>query len=75
LDGISYVNNSFYTTYKAIAITPDEQFTWKVTLPQIPVGIGANEGISTLIIKDTNGQLSLPCVPLSENQKKQFTEL
>lgn len=69
IDGIIYANNSFYTTYKGIAITQDEQFTWKVTLPQIPVGIGANEGISTLIIKDSGGQLSMPCVPLSESQK------
>ena len=40
LDGIGYVNNSFYTTFKGIAPTLDEINLWKLQLPQIPVGIG-----------------------------------
>ena len=47
IDGISFVNNSFYTTFKGIAATKDEQFVWKVTLPQIPIGIGKRK--STLV--------------------------
>lgn len=69
LDGIGYVNNSFYTTFKGIAVTKDEQFLWRVTLPQIPVGIGYNEGIGTMVFKDSTNQISLPVVWLSENQK------
>ena len=72
LDGIGYVNNSFYTTYKGIAVTPDEQLTWKVSLPQIPVGIGRNEGINTLQFKNENGTLSYPCIPISANQKTYY---
>ena len=74
LDGVAYVNNSFYTTFKDIAITRDESL-WKVTLPQVPVGVGANEGISTFQIKDSQGRLSLPCIPLTENQKTYFQSL
>lgn len=69
MDGIAYVNNSFYTTFKSLTVSSDEQFLWKITLPQIPVGIGANEGISTLIFKDSDSnQLSYPVIWLSENQ-------
>lgn len=69
LDGIAYVNNSFYTTFKNLTVSSDEQFLWKITLPEIPVGIGANEGVSTLKFKDSaSNQLSYPVVWLNENQ-------
>ena len=74
LDGVAYVNNSFYTTFKDIAISRDGD-SWKVTLPQVPVGIGANEGISTFQIKDNQNRLSLPCIPLTENQKTYYQSL
>ena len=70
LEGIAYVNNSFYTKFKNLEVVPDEQFVWKITLPEIPVGIGANEGVSTLIFKDSaSNQLSYPVVWLTENQR------
>jgi len=70
LDGIAYVNNSFYTTFKSLAVASDEINLWKVTLPQIPVGIGYNEGLETLVFKDSDGsQLSFPVVWLSQNQR------
>jgi hypothetical protein len=69
LDGISYINNSFYTTYKGLAVVQDENFLFKVTLPQIPMGVGYSEGVSTLQFKDSSNSVSLPCVPLSQNQK------
>lgn len=72
VDDICYVNNGFYTTYKGIAVTKDEQFTWKVALPEVPVGIGTNFGISTLQFKDALGNISYPCIPLSENQKTYY---
>lgn len=70
LDGIGYVNNSFYTTFKGLTISADENFVYKVTLPQIPFGIGTTGGISTLQIKDTSsGQFSLPIIWLSQAQR------
>lgn len=75
LDGVAYVNNSFYTTFKGLAISNDETGLWKVTLPQIPVGIGANEGISTFVLKDNQGKLSQPLIPLTENQKTYFQSM
>lgn len=69
IDGITFVNNSFYTTFKAIAVTKDENFLWKVELPQLPLGIGSSEGISTIVFKDTDtGQISYPGVWMSQNQ-------
>ena len=70
IDGISYINNSFYTTFKNISVTKDENFLWKIQLPQIPLGIGSSEGISTLVFKDVaTGEISYPAVLLSENQR------
>lgn len=69
IDGIGYVNNSFYTTFKSIAITKDENFLYKLTLPHIPFGVGRNEGISNLRVKDDKNNVSLDCIPLSINQK------
>jgi hypothetical protein len=68
VDGVAYVNNSFYTTFKGLAITAYEPFTYQVTLPQIPFGLGKDEGISSLTIIDSNSNNSFDCVPLSQNQ-------
>lgn len=67
-DGVSYINNSFYTQFKGLAITKEESFVYKMTLPQIPLGIGKNEGVNILRFVDSNGKLSDPAIPLSENQ-------
>lgn len=75
IDGIGYVNNSFYTTFKDIAITPDENFIWKSNLPQIPLGIGRNEGVSTLQLKDSDGNITRPFIPISEAQKGYFQDM
>lgn len=70
LEGISYVNNGFYTTFKDIAVTKDENFLWKIALPQIPVGIGENDGVPILVFKDAaNNQLSQNVVWLTQNQR------
>ena len=74
-EGVGFVNNSFYTTFKDIAISRDENGLWKLTLPQVPVGVGANEGISTLQLKNNQNQISQPCIPLTENQKTYFQSL
>lgn len=69
IDGINFINNSFYTTFKGLSVTQDEQFLWKVELPSIPLGIGSSEGASTLVFKDAaTNQISYPGVWLSQNQ-------
>ncbi len=68
IEGVKYINSSFYTTFKNLSLTYDEQFTWKITLPEVPVGIGAIEGISTVVIKDQN-LVSYPVVMMNENQR------
>lgn len=70
VDGIGYVNNSFITTFKNVAITFDSTNIWKAQLPEIPVGIGTNGGVSTLELKDTStAEISRSLVPMSESQR------
>lgn len=69
LDGIGYVNNSFYSKFIGIAISGGQNFLWSATLPQIPLGIGTNEGISTIELRDSDGRVTNPFIPLSESQK------
>lgn len=68
LEGVGFNNNSFYSKFKGITLSEDERYLWKATLPEIPVGIGSTEGISTVIFKDSNNTLSFPAIILSENQ-------
>lgn len=75
IDGINYINNSFYTTFKSLAITADEQFTWKVTLPQIPVGIGANDGVSSMIIKYETNTVSQPVIWITQDQRTYYQNM
>lgn len=67
IDGIGYVNNGFYTTFRGVAITAFEQYTYRITLPEIPVGIGRVEGTPQLRLVSGNN-ISLSCIPMSENQ-------
>lgn len=71
IDGIGYVNNSFYTTFSGLAITTDDTDNqcYKLTLPDMPVGIGRNEGLSSLRFKDENGFISQTAIWLSMNQQ------
>lgn len=76
LDGIAYVNGGFYTTYKNLSVVSSEQFEYKITLPHIPVGIGQNEGVSTLVFKDnTSSQLSQSVIWLTEAQRAFFNSM
>jgi hypothetical protein len=68
LDGVGYVNNSFYSNFKGLAIVEDERNLYKTTLPQLPVGIGSTEGIGRVVFKNSINELSFPGVLLSENQ-------
>lgn len=75
MDGVGYVNNSFYTTFKGLSITQDENFKWKMTLPSVPLGVGKDEGISTLVFKSNDGKVSLPVIWLSQNQVTYYQSL
>jgi hypothetical protein len=68
MDGVAYVNNSFYTSYSSLTITQVDNTTFKFTLPQIPVGLGKNEGLATLQFSNSKSPTSFGAVPLSMNQ-------
>lgn len=73
IDQIAFVNNSFYTTFKNIPVFDEgELFLFKITLPEIPVGLGRNEAISILQFVDANGNVSDPAIPLSQAQVGYF---
>jgi hypothetical protein len=75
IDGISYINNSFYSKFTGLTISADGNSLWTMTLPQIPMGIGNNEGISTLELRDSDGRITRPFVPLTENQKTYYQSM
>jgi len=71
LDGIAYINNAFYLSYKGLTVTAvgNEGQTYNVTLPQIPIAVGKNEGIAMLqFVDSTISKTSKTAVPLSMNQ-------
>lgn len=70
MDGVAYTNNSFSTTFSGIAITTDttNNLGFKLTLPQIPLGLGKNEGINTLRFKGPDGEISQSVIWLTQNQ-------
>ena len=69
MDGIAYVNNSFYTTYTNLDIAAEtvDNVTYSVLLPQIPIALGKNEGIATLQFVGDK-KTSQTGIPLSINQ-------
>lgn len=75
IDGIGYINGSFYTKFRDIAITSDGNFLWQMVLPEVPLGIGRNEGISTLELVDDRGNVTRPFIPISENQKTYYQSM
>lgn len=68
IEGVQFVNNSFYTTFRSIPIATYEQFIFRATLPQIPFGLGYSEGVGTIQFVDANGNVSDAAIPLSQNQ-------
>jgi hypothetical protein len=70
IDGVAYLNNSFYTTFSGIAISADDtdNLCYKFTLPQVPFGLGKNEGLAKIQFKDDSGFVSQNAIPLSMNQ-------
>lgn len=76
LDGIGYVNNGFYATFSGINISQDDtdNLTYKFSLPEVPVGIGASMGVAEVRVK-SNGVTSKPMIPVSINQWAYFDTL
>lgn len=75
MDGIAYINNSFYSTFKNIQFSKDSLFVYSATLPQVPIGLGRNEGINDLRFRMPDGSYSYSALPLSQNQKGYFDTL
>ncbi len=69
IDGISYVNNSFYTTFTNIDINAEtvDTFTYSIDLPVIPYALGKNEGVAMLQFVGDK-KTSQTAIPLSMNQ-------
>jgi hypothetical protein len=69
MDGIAYINNSFYTTYTNLDISAEQvdNVTYSVPLPQIPFALGKNEGVATLQFVGDK-KTSQTAIPLSMNQ-------
>jgi hypothetical protein len=67
LDGIAYINNSFYTSYVGLAVVQFDNNTFQLSLPHIPFALGKNEGVSTVQFKKDN-ILSFTAIPMSINQ-------
>ncbi len=70
LDGISYVNNSFYTKFDDISVSAYGINRYRITLPHLPFGLGQDEGVPMLQFKDSNSQqTSQSVVWLTQNQQ------
>jgi hypothetical protein len=68
LDGVAYVNNSFYSTFAGLSINNEDFNTYTIDLPLIPYSLGRNEGVSSLQFKDDTHKTSHTAIPLSINQ-------
>jgi hypothetical protein len=67
MDGVAYVNNSFYTTFKSLPVNSVGVTTYSIDLPAIPVALGKDEGVATLQFVG-EGMVSQTAIPLSINQ-------
>lgn len=75
IDGVGYVNGSFYTTFKGLDVVADENFLWKIELPETPLGIGRNEGIANLVFKSSQNEISRNAIPISLSQKGYYDNM
>ena len=69
MDGVAYVNNSFYTTFTNLDINAEtvDNETYSINLPIIPYALGKDEGVATLQIVGDK-KTSQTAIPLSMNQ-------
>ena len=76
MDGVAYINNSFYTTFTNLDINPEsvDNLTYSVDLPVIPYSLGKNEGVATLQFVGEK-KTSQTAMPLSINQVAYIEQL
>ncbi len=76
MDGVAYINNSFYTTFTGLDITPEtvDNVTYSVALPVIPYSVGKMEGIAMLQFVGDK-KTSQTAIPLSMNQVAYIEQL
>lgn len=76
MDGVAYVNNSFYTTFTGLNINAEtvDNITYSVNLPIIPIALGKNEGVATLQFVGDK-KTSQTAIPLSMNQVAYIEQL
>jgi hypothetical protein len=74
MDGVAYVNNSFYTSFRDLPVTNVDFTTYTINLPMIPVALGKDEGIATLQFVG-EGKESYTAIPLSMNQVAYIEQL
>jgi len=75
IEDISFINNSFYTTFRGLAISVGAEMGYfTAQLPEIPIALGKNESLPS--IRLVNGvSVSKPCVWLNVNQVNQYDNL
>lgn len=66
LEGVAFVNSSFFTTFSNLTITQADTDLYTVTLPQIPFALGKTDGVASLQIY--SNQQSRAGVPLNTAQ-------
>jgi hypothetical protein len=76
IDGVAYVNNSFYTTFTNIDINAEsvDTVTYSIDLPIIPYALGRNEGVAMLQFVGDK-KTSQTAIPLSMNQVAYIEQL
>jgi hypothetical protein len=76
MDGVAYVNNSFYTTFTDIDINAElvDTVTYSIDLPVIPYALGRNEGVAMLQFVGDK-KTSQTAIPLSMNQVAYIEQL
>jgi hypothetical protein len=69
MDGVAYLNSSFYTTFKSIAIAKDngDNNLFVATIPEIPIALGQNEAIADIVLTD-GAMYSKSVIPLTIEQ-------
>jgi len=76
MDGVAYINNSFYTTFTNLDINAEtvDTVTYSIDLPLIPYALGKNEGVATLQFVGDK-KTSQTAIPLSINQVAYIEQL
>ena len=75
LDGIETVADSFYATFKNLAITKDNDTGYySLDLPQVPLGLARGYGISTVTFPTSTGLAKSP-IPISVRELEYIDQL